>query len=525
MAGAGLPCCAPAGTLQAPAGVVIGGDVIMSALGAGGAGGSSDGSDFPAGRGGDGFGGSNGIVNQADEGFDGGIYLLAGADNAGLSLGGTATLNASGTGGAGGDGAGQREAADGGDGVGGFAEVGVALLGTNGLLGQGGASFQDLNVNVEGVGGIGGRLDTFLNGNGGAGNGGIALMQVQRGELTAGSVAFQASGVGGNGFIGGSATGGTARLDGLVAGGSATLDNLVLRAGAFGGDSDTQTGAGQGGLAAISLNGVDLTVAGNLELRAFGVGRDSFGGLAGAGSGGVSTIDVRGDSTFAVGGDATLDVVAITGVSNISDTAAPATAGEATIVVDGASVFSIAGSLTFQADAEGSDNLDGSFGAGGDAQGGTARAIMTNGGTLSVGNQFRAIVDGRGGDGVGGGFGRGGVAEIAANGGTLEALSGATLLTATGSGGFGEDGGTGGLGSGRHDQCRSDRGRRGAAAFGQPAGHRRCWRQHNGAVRRRAGRQCRTRRARCQFGAGCERWHDGAHQRARQRPHWRRGAG
>jgi hypothetical protein len=52
------------------------------------------------------------------------------------------------------------------------------------------------------------------------------------------------------------------------------------------------------------------------------------------------------------------------------------------------------------------------------------------------------------GDGVGGGFGRGGVAEIAANGGTLEALSGATLLTATGSGGFGEDGGTGGSAAG-----------------------------------------------------------------------------
>ena len=287
------------GNLNETATLAVAGDVSVRADGIGGVGGITDGT-VRGGRGGRGQGGSAAIANQADEGFAGGAYLLGGGDNGTLSVGGFAGLSALGEGGRGGDfdssltGQGPDDAGDGGEGVGGWAQAGLALLDGDGSLGQGSATFGFLQLVADGLGGSGGfdQSGNFEPGLGlaGSGSGGTALLTASAGAVTADEVNLSANGFGGFSNAGATGQGGSAGILGEL-GGSVTLGVLFASAQGFGGSSAAAVGGnGTGGEAFIRLQGIDLAINGDAFIDANGFGGFSGGGDGGDGTGGTAYI-------------------------------------------------------------------------------------------------------------------------------------------------------------------------------------------------------------------------------------------
>ena len=287
------------GTLNETATMTIGGGATVLAEGAGGFGGRTDGT-VRGGRGGNGQGGSAAVANQADPAFIGGAYLLAGGDNGTLSVGALATVSATGRGGTGGEfnldftGEGPEDAGDGGDGIGGWAQAGVALLAGDGSVGLGSAGLGSLRITADGFAGSGGfnAGQTFLAGFGlgGTGTGGDALLTASAGAVTASDVDLSASGFGGSSDNGADGTGGRAGLSGEL-GGAITISALFANAEGFGGSGFIGVGGnGTGGEAFIQLQGVDVTVNGDAFLSANGFGGFSESGDGGDGTGGTAFI-------------------------------------------------------------------------------------------------------------------------------------------------------------------------------------------------------------------------------------------
>jgi hypothetical protein len=287
------------GTLNETATMTIGGGATVLAEGVGGFGGRTDGT-VRGGRGGNGQGGSAAVANQADPAFIGGAYLLAGGDNGTLSVGALATVSATGRGGTGGEfnldftGEGPEDAGDGGDGIGGWAQAGVALLAGDGSVGLGSAGLGSLRITADGFAGSGGfnAGQTFLAGFGlgGTGTGGDALLTASAGAVTASDVDLSASGFGGESDNGADGTGGRAGLSGEL-GGEITIGLLFANAEGFGGSGFSGTGGnGTGGEAFIQLQGVDVTVNGDAYLSANGFGGFSQSGDGGDGTGGTAFI-------------------------------------------------------------------------------------------------------------------------------------------------------------------------------------------------------------------------------------------
>lgn len=462
------------GTAAQQATLMIGGDAEVFATGSGGDGGSSDGSAIAAGRGGDGFGGDFGTPNQADPNFTSGAFLLASGDYGTISVAGTATLDASGFGGFGGSAAGPLTGGRGGDGFGGLAQAGLALLGGPGTVGGGSATFGDLFVDANGRGGDGGidgQIDAVV-GLGGNGVGGGALVTVRAGDVTAGLVQLSALGLGGVGNDGGMGSGGTA---GVLGGqnGSFTATGIDLFAGGIGGFSDAGRGGdGLGGTAAIEGDGITVIVNGNVTADASGLGGSPEDGAGGNGNGGEAYIGIITNTpgTITVTGHARVIANGQGGDSLTNFAAGNGQGGMAYIQSQGSSTITLGSAQAIAIGQGGSAALH----QGGQGNGGTAElrslgtgsrliiqrnvpadlASATGDGALLNASGIGAATNG--GNGIGGG-GRGGQIGILAQGGGSIALPtdplgdpnsvGAIQLIARGiGGGSSVEGGTGGFG-------------------------------------------------------------------------------
>ncbi len=421
----------------------------------------------------DGIGG-----NGADGSFEDGTRAGSGGD----ATGGTVVFNAlSGTlsaasitlaarantvngGGSGGFGAGS-EGGNGGNATGGSATFnmdgsatissGAVLVSTEGFGGRGGDSFATFDA-------FSATLASQAAGSGGSGTGGAAIFNNTSGIISFTGLTASAVGIGGNGgtssgfFI--TDSGGAGGAGGSGAGGIATINlsqddasnpAYTVDAGAVGGAGGGGLFSGNGGDAAggtanLAINNADI-IFNNAAITADAVGGDAgFADTAGgtAGSGGS-----------AIGGTANLDVNGA--AANVS-TSEP---------------------LRLSADATGGTGANGPVaapggnggvgGAGGSASGGTVRIGLTGAGagltlnsnlvTLSadaVGGQGGiggASFDADGGTGGLGGDAAGGTLTLEANSGTtltLDELSGAFTMAATGTGGNGGQGGDGGATAG-----------------------------------------------------------------------------
>lgn len=291
------------GTSSTLARLTIGGGATVSANGVGGTGGESDGQSIPAGNGGDGYGGSTSTPNQADPNFRSGAYLLAGGDYGTLSVTGNSQVIAQGVGGEGGLGGSIIDGGRGGNGFGGLAQAGLALLGGPGTVGGGSATFANVLMRADGFGGLGGfsGFDSPT-GDGGNGTGGFAALTVRAGDITANQVELIAGGFGGDGRQGGIGTGGAAAALGGF-GGVLNLGQFTALASGFGGSSGFSLGGlGQGGVARIEMQGIAVTVTGDMVIDASGTGGFAEAGTGGDGIGGTAfvgvTNTVQGSGTF-----------------------------------------------------------------------------------------------------------------------------------------------------------------------------------------------------------------------------------
>lgn len=424
------------GTLTQTATLTITGDATAFAQGVGGDGGQSDDQAIAAGRGGDGFGGVINVPNQADPNFGGGAYLLSGGDNGTLSIGGIATALSTGFGGNGGGGGSVLPGGRGGDGFGGLAQAGLALLGQNGSLGQGTATFTSLLVESNGVGGNGGfSFGDFPTGDGGNGTGGNAFLTVRAGDITAGQIELDASGFGAGGAIAGSGTGGQAAVLGSL-GGTLTANDLNFFAQGFGGFSGFGTGgSAAGGLAAIEGDGITVTINGNVIVDASASGGSSDDGAGGDATGGDAYIATVGNApgSITITGHAQVLANASGGNTFTNFVAANATGGNAYIEALGGSTIDL-GSAQVHAVGRGGSAATHQSGNG---TGGAARIAASGANSRvtilrNVPNAFTETSGGfgfvnangiadttNGGNGIGG-IGRGGTADVTATaGGTL----------------------------------------------------------------------------------------------------------
>ncbi len=422
-------------------------------------------------------------INFGGRGGDG--DGVAGAEG-GVATGGTATINMDGTasvdvlgdatisaqafGGEGGRsdesflGPAAQEGGAGGDATGGDA-IFNDVAGTS--------TFNSLTVNASSIGGEGGVSDGSLTptvaagGAGGTGTGGTALISLNQDDNTPRTFSAISTGTGGqggtgaNGGAGGLGQGGEARLDvnnvdvvfGLLSvnssatgGQGGDLDGSVIANGANGGDAigGTSTLAVSGPLAGFTANNlIDITA-----------GATGAGGSAGASSN-IDAVD---------GGD--------------GGNGGAGTGGTAQFVVSDNAVYQLdADTISLSADASGGDGGQGggnfggggggTGGRGGDATGGAAAIVATTGADVTLQSFSVPFLisssgfGGRGGEGGGidmlsgggagtggdGGNGTGGSPTLSATGATI--TSGETELFAQGfggNGGVGGDDGTGPIG-------------------------------------------------------------------------------
>lgn len=491
------------GTLTQTASISITGNALASAEGRGGDGGDADGDPILPGRGGDGYGGQFGVPNQADPAFGSGAYILAGGDNGSISVGGDASAFASGFGGAGGTGlVANIPGGDGGDGFGGLAQVGLALLGQNGSLGQGSASFRRVLAEANGTGGDGGITDDGTNsnfngpingssnsgilrsGNGGNGTGGDAFLTVRAGDVTADVVVLMGSGYGGEGDLAGTGTGGQAALFGGL-GGTFTANQVDIMARGFGGSAFVGDGGDAfGGLAAIEGDGITVTINGNALVDAGAEGGSADNGAGGDGFGGeayIATIDPATPGTITITGHAQVFANGVGGGTLMNFAAGNGTGGTAFVeALDGSTIT--LGSAQVAAIGRGGAAA---MHQGGNGTGGSAglRAIGANSRLIiqrNVPGAFANTLAGgailsvngigentNGGNGIGG-TGRGGELEIfAGQGGSIalptnlandpNSFSPVLLVTSRGvGGGSSVEGGTGGQAFGGQGLIQSD---------------------------------------------------------------------
>lgn len=427
------------GTLTETALLTIGGDAIAFAQGVGGNGGAGD-SQIAGGRGGDGFGGQFAVPNQADPAFGSGAFILAGGDNGTITVSGEAVAVASAVGGRGGIGGSGTGSGDGGNATGGLAQVGLALLGQNGSVGLGSAQFGDVLAQSDAFAGDAGDApDPDLTGNGGNATGGVSVLTVRAGDVTAASAEIIAFAFGGRGRSGGAAVGGTAAAFGGQ-GGTLTLDTIELRADGFGGSGiGISGGTGRGGAVDFDFQGLDVTVNGDVRAEASGFGGGAENGNGGDGFGGIVRLGVLGpvSGTGTIAGNAAVVANGFGGPADIATSGfgGDGAGGEASVEVQAGGLVQV-GSLQVTASARGGVAETQAF-VGGDASGGNARIFSAgtgsrliverntptdfaddmNLGAILAANGFGGVTTG--GAGIGGNGSGGGITLLAQGGGSI----------------------------------------------------------------------------------------------------------
>ena len=387
-----------------------------------------------------------------------------------------------------------RAPGDGGNGIG-----GSVIANFNGTA----ASFGTLDLEADGDGGDGGNYDgtdgTFNDvGSGGSGTGGNVTLNVNGGNLLADTIGLGATGDGGTGgFVflgsatpagatsrggdGGAGSGGTAAINLTTAfssGGSVAID-----VSAEGGDGSSghnaDSGAGgeaSGGSAAITqtdgfnqLTGIRVNVradgggGGNGEVGGAAGSLTSLGGTGGNAVGGQVTFESVGASTGLEIDSPDIDANGLGGTGGTSAGTSPQTGGSGgdgtggtiSFIASDSSQLTITAPQGISATGTGGFGGAGSFGADGTsfenpaaagadgANGSVAGQAGGNGGTGADG--ANGGTGGRGGDGGSGGDGFGGTINlIGQDGGLL--VNNVELYSVAGIGGRGGIGGFGGPG-------------------------------------------------------------------------------
>lgn len=397
---------------------------ILSASGVGGAGQSGNDSDpsdvIPAGSGGD---GSAGTVRFAMNG-------TATANINGL------TLNARGTGGAGGAfesfGLFTPPMGNGGNGGRGTGNSAVIDIVSGQFTATGGVT-----VDARGIGGAGGVLSASgssgtatgvgVGGNGGFGQGGTARVALNGLMGTSPSVqAAGIGGVGGNGQTGGNGGGAAGGLAELIVRGfdasamSASL-NAAATAGNGGNGSDGDGGDGgdaQGGTARMRADG-----SGGL-LRVASVSRNITGTGGAGGNGGAATLATP--TSGGAGGNGTGGILELVASNSGVLNATPGSSGPEYLESRGFGGNGGTGATRFGTSGTGGSGGDGGTGSGGDVR------VIADGGTVLGGRLEINVLGTRGNGGLGGDGDAGpGAAGITASnsGGTalLHALNGGEI--------------------------------------------------------------------------------------------------
>ena len=425
------------GTLTQAATLTLGEDAFAFAEGIGGDGGLVGSFGVSAGRGGDGFGGDGATPNQADPAIGGGAYILAGGDNGNLTVTGQARAVATGCGGQGGFGGSTALGGVGGTGFGGLAQVGLALLGLDGSVGQGSASFSFLLAEADGYGGNGGlQLTDDPTGIGGNATGGAALVTGHAGAVTVDQVQLSASGFGGGGDDAGSAVGGSARVAGGQ-GGSVTANAISVFSGGTGGFSVTGRGGdGQGGTAGIEGDGIAITINGSVLIDAGSAGGVSDDGAGGNGTGGaayIAVLNAATPGTITITGHAQVLATGQGGDSQTAFAAGNGAGGLAYIQAQAGSTVTLGSAQAVAAGRGGLAPLhEGGNGTGGTAElrslgAGSRLMIQRNVSTDLIGAPGDGAIlnaDGigaatNGGDGLGGSGSAGGIGVLARGGGSI----------------------------------------------------------------------------------------------------------
>ncbi|QDH35703.1 hypothetical protein [Porphyrobacter sp. YT40] len=472
------------GTVNVRSRLTIAGSASLRVDGRGGDGRFGGEGGGAGGAGGDGFGGDAGTSNQADDGFEGGAYLLAGGDNGELTVGGDALVSAQGLGGIGGASTVAALAGRGGNGVGGTAEAGLALLGGSGTLGDGFAEFGFVTIDANGTGGAGGvhQATGERTGQGGEGRGGEAAFRVHAGQMTVGDIAAQAVGQGGVGGTGGDGLGGSAIISGGQGGRLDTSGLSLLATGSGGFANRGRGGDGIGGRAAIETDGTIVSF-GSVLVDASGTGGTSADGAGGDGLGGeafIGNVGATAPGSLTTSGHTQLFANGQGGESQTEFAAGNGTGGRALVQALGGT------SLTFgslQAIATGRGGTASAH-EGGEGFGGQAELVSSGAGSSLIvernvptalqfapGDGAILNADGfgggtNGGNGVGGdGFGgsirlaadAGGAIALPLNPGGAPGSIAAITLSARGFGGISSvEGGSGGAGGGGFGQIEAD---------------------------------------------------------------------
>jgi filamentous hemagglutinin family protein len=369
----------------------------------------------------------------------GGIAYLASNSGASLTIGGSAFLDAS---------ASSDAFSMAGNATGGTARVDIA---TGGSLSIG----ADLFMNADGMGsgngpmgnGMGGLAEVVATGSGASINIGGALFATARG-VGGGSDGGQ------TGFAGGDGFGGTARI--IAQGGNniTVQGNVDVRADGEGGDGNlARSGDGTGGLAIISAGaGSMLDLRSDVTVAAHG--RSGFGFNAqdgGNGFGGNAVVETTGAGAVVLVGNVLLvDSNGLSdGTGSQTGNGGNGTGGTSTIRSAQGSI-SVASFASLQSDGQGGIAIDGAAGIG---RGGRSQLIADQGGSLTfTGPNGMALfmqAQGAGGStsGMGnGGLGIAGIAEFfAMNGGAINTTGDLEMFSAA----FGGDGANGGDADGR----------------------------------------------------------------------------
>jgi len=342
-----------------------------------------------------------------------------------------------------------------GTGTGGTGEGGLSDNGGN----AGTINFQGgLQILGRGFGGDGN------NGTGGQGLGGQGWIDAFGANVTiGGDYDIDVSGYGGSGNNSGFGRGGNAYLASsstLLLTGNAYLTADGRGGGAFSGNAAN----GQGGFVNVrATGGGTLTVQGDVDAHATGEGGFVGFGSGTAGDGDGGTISIHAGNGGATPSGGTLNILggltAVSdGIGGLADTATSVggtgRGAELYLFAAGGGDLSVGGGTNLSA-----DGLAGDFGecfdCGGTPGIGDGGNLNINadgaGSTLTFGDDLVATADGEGGlsstDGGAGGYGEGGLAGMTAgNGGTITATY--VEISATGTGGFDDNGVGGGNGKG-----------------------------------------------------------------------------
>lgn len=381
-----------------------------------------------------------------------GDITVQAANGKSLTIGGDATLTATGIGGEGVD-----DGLTAGSGTGGNILVQAYDGGNLTVTGA-------LNAIANGEGGG----TAYGNGTGGFGQGGTVQVLANGGNshVTAGATILRTIGEGGTyiecsscSITGGDGEGGTIAVNGSGGSGNGlTFASLSTVATGLGGASDVQGGDGQGGTSHLgSGDGTTLVVNGTYLNFADGVGGDGIGDAHGGdGFGGTAGIGGWGTAggTITFNGSGPEVHVTAEGYGGAGGTIGGdggyAEGGTASIYAPGVSVNSPSRQFYVSAFAKGGNAV---AGTGGNALGGQANVDAV--GSIAAGGGIQIRAYGQGGNGVAGGDGHGGDASLNVSTGTLTG-SGVSPIEAYGVGGTASGAGQeGGDGDGGHAAIRN----------------------------------------------------------------------